>query len=292
MKIAFFEVSAAQDAFFKNHIKGATIVAFEHTVPATIPDSLRDIDILSIFVHSTITEKILAQLPNLKAIVTRSTGYDHIDTTICKQKNITVISLPTYATTAVAEHTFALLLRCMRHICADKAEQGYELAGKKLGIIGTGRIGKAVARIAHGFSMDTCAYDICKDEECATHYDVSYCALQDLFKNSDIITIHTPLLPETHHLLNANVFKMLKKGVIIVNCARGEIIDGKALLHALDAGIVSYALLDVAQHDFIEQLERHPRVIFTHHNAYNTHESEQRMLHETVADIQKIVDQA
>jgi D-lactate dehydrogenase len=290
MKIAFFELSKSQESFFKNHVKNATLITSEQIVPATIPGSLHDIDILSIFVHSAITEATLAQLSKLKVIITRSTGYDHIDTKACKRRNITVISLPTYATTAVAEYTFALLLRCMRYICSEKIEQGSELAGKKLGIIGTGRIGKDVARIAHGFSMDTCAYDICKDEECATQYDVSYCSLEHLFKNSDIITIHTPLLPETHHLINANAFNQVKKGVIIINAARGEIIDSHALLQALDSNIVSYALLDVVEKKFVRQFEQHQRVIFTHHNAYNTKESEERMLHETAAILQKIVD--
>lgn len=291
MKIAFFELSKSQETFFKNHVKNATLITSEQIIPTNIPESLHDIDVLSIFVHSKITANTLAQLPQLKVIVTRSTGCDHIDIKACKQQNITVINLPTYATTAVAEYTFALLLRCMRHICANKIEQGSELAGKKLGIIGTGKIGKDIARIAHGFSMDTCAYDICKDEECATQYDVSYCSLEYLFKNSDIITIHTPLLPETHHLINSNTFNQVKKGVIIINAARGEIIDSKALLQALDSEIVSYALLDVVEQEFVHQFEQHPRVIFTHHNAYNTKESEERMLHETTVILQKIVNE-
>jgi D-lactate dehydrogenase len=217
--------------------------------------------IISVFVKSEVPRDVIDQLPDLKLITTRSMGFDHIDVEYAKTKGILVNNVQTYASHPVAEFTYALLLAVTRKIYHaynhvregsnfdQRGLSGFNLFGKTLGVIGTGRIGKNVITIAKGFGMNICAFDMFPDEKFAQEQGFAYAPLRDVLQASDIITLHVPYSKETHHLITAESFAAMKKGVIFINTARGEIVDTLALVAALRDGTVWGAGLDVLEEE-------------------------------------------
>ncbi len=255
-------------------------------------EACNDAEIVSGFVHTEFPKEILEKLPNLKLIATRSVGFNHIDVDYCKEKGILICNVPDYGSHVIAEHVFALLLGTLRHVHEgdERVEhgefdyhglRGMALRGKTIGIIGTGKIGQKVAQIAHGFGMNILARDIYKVVQLEDLLGVQYVELPELFEKSDIITLHLPALEETHHIINSDALSQMKDGVVLVNTARGELIDSDALVDALKSGKVSYALLDVLEHEtnFEENKEliAHPNAITTPHVAFYAEESMRNM---------------
>jgi len=262
----------------------------------------RDAEIVSCFIYSQFTRDVLKALPKLKLLCTRSVGFNHIHIETCREQGITVCHVPDYGSYVIAEHVFALLLSTLRHIpeADDRVEagvfdyhglRGMTLHEKTLGIVGTGRIGVSVARIAHGFGMRILAVDRCRTLELVEELGVHYVSLDELLQRSDIITLHVPALPETEHMLNRKAFAKMKDGVVIVNTARGELIDSSALLSALKSEKVAYALLDVLEHEknFGENkaLIRHPRAITTPHIAFYAEDSVRNMFEDCFTSIRQ-----
>ncbi len=252
----------------------------------------KDAEVISAFIHTAFPASVIALLPKLKLLCTRSVGYDHIDVPACRQRGIVVCNVPDYGSHVIAEHVFALLLSTMRHIPeADKrTEQGifdyHGLRGvclkdKTIAVVGTGKIGRRVAKIARGFDMDILAVDKCRTIELERDCGVKYVELDEALERSDIVTLHVPSLPDTEHLINAKTLAKMKNGVILVNTARGSLIDSKALLSALKSGKVRYALLDVLEHEAnFEQskaLVHHPSVVSTPHIAFYADDSMRNM---------------
>lgn len=284
-------------------------------------EGLRDADLLSVFVKSQVTAGVLAALPNLKMIATRSTGVDHIDLAACRKRGIVVSNVPTYGENTVAEHAFALILALSRkifqsyerteHMDFDRAGlQGFDLMGKTLGVVGTGNIGKHTIRIGRGFSMRVVAYDVRPDARLAAELGFSYTeTLDDLLARSDVITLHVPFFPATKHLINMDNVKNVKRGAILVNTARGGIVDTRAILWALEEGVLSGAGLDVLEeeNDTYEPIEllttarakntelaavlrnhvliARDDVIITPHNAFNSVEAVRRIFDTTEKNI-------
>ena len=256
-------------------------------------EKCKNAEILCIFARSKITANVINSLPDLKIIVTRSVGYDHIDLEAANKKNVIIANVPDYGSYFISEFVFALLLSGLRHIGegderVEKKEfspvglRGLALKGKTLGVIGTGKIGQNVTRIASmGFLMNVLSYDLSPNQELAEENHFSYVDLDTIWKESDIITLHCPLLPSTKHLINEKSFSAMKDGVIIVNTSRGGIIKTKALVSALRSGKVSYAFLDVLEHeDNIakdKELIEIPNVITTPHIAFYADDSMQKM---------------
>ncbi|MBI2113097.1 MAG: hydroxyacid dehydrogenase, partial [Candidatus Wildermuthbacteria bacterium] len=190
----------------------------------------------------------MEKFPNLKLIATRSTGYDHIDINECKKRGVAVASVPGYGENTVAEFTFALILGLSKkifegyHRIKEQGKfdltglQGFDLKGKTLGVIGTGRIGKHVIKIAKGMDMNVVAFDVMEDKETAQKLGFQYLALDELLGQSDIITLHVPYMKETHYLVNKNNIRRIKKGAYIINTSRGGIIETEALVAALRDG--------------------------------------------------------
>jgi D-lactate dehydrogenase len=276
--------------------------------------------VISIHVTSPVTAEILKHLPQLRHIACRTTGYDHVDLEAAKARGITVSNVPAYGEATVAEYTFLLLLAVSRQlmrsahsvharvVTPDKLT-GHDLAGRTLGLIGTGRIGRHVAQIARGFGLAVLAYDP-QPNEAATELGYRYVPLPELYAQADAITLHAPATPETHHLLDAQAFAAMKPGVIIVNTARGSLIDTPALIAALESGKVGGAGLDVLEGEEnlefanelhllnvkqlgdearqvlgIDILHKMPNVLITAHNAYNSAEALERIRATTVANI-------
>lgn len=254
------------------------------------------------FIYTAFTRDVIAQLPDLKLVCTRSVGFNHIDIEACSERGITVCNVPDYGSHVIAEHAFALVLSALRHIDEASAKvskgnfdyhglKGMALHGKTIGIVGTGKIGRSAARIAHGFGMRILAVDICRVLELEQHLGVRYVELDELLAASDVISLHVPALPDTIHMVNERSIAKMKDGVIIVNTARGELIDSHALLNGLTSGKVAYALLDVLEHEkdfqWNEDLIQHPRVIVTPHIAFYADDSVAQMYHDAFLSIQQ-----
>jgi len=262
----------------------------------------KEADIISCFLTTPFPRAILKKLPKLKLLCTRSVGYDHIDLETCREQGITVCNVPDYGSHVIAEHVFALLLSTLRYVGeGDKRVEGgtfdyhglrgMALKGKTLGIVGTGKIGAKVAQIAHGFEMRILATDLCRTIELEERFGIAYVSLDTLLRESDIITLHLPAGKETHHMINAAAFDTMKDGVILVNTARGALIDSAALLDALKSGKIAHALLDVLEHEqnFAENKEliSHPHVVTTPHIAFYADDSMRNMYLDSFLSIEQ-----
>lgn len=284
-----------------------------------------DTEVISSFVYSDLTAGLLAKIPRLKLIATRSTGFDHIDLDYCTAHGIAVCNVPDYGDATVAEHAFALLLASVRHIvrAAERTKlgdfsqsglRGIELRGKVLGLIGTGRIGRRVAEIANGFGMDVFAYDTRPSLVAAEKLKLRYGRLQDVIAAADVLTLHVPASPQTTHLIADREFGLMKRGVVLVNTSRGSVIDTEALVRALSSGKLRAVGLDVLPQERLvreeaemfrngfqpgpemrELLANHvllqfPNVVVTPHTAYNTEEAVHRIIDTTLGNIQAFFD--
>ncbi len=268
----------------------------------------KDIKILSVSVHTLLSRRVLEKFPNLKFIATRSTGYDHIDINYCKSAGIYVSNVPLYGDCTIAEHAFAMLLALAKKLYLPQLETlhkkgrealtGIDLHNKTIGIIGAGNIGKHAIRIASGFGMRIKVFDIHQDKMLSEVLGYSYVSMDELLKTSDIISLHVPLNKHTYHLINNEAIKKMKKGVIIINTARGEVIDTEALYKGLLARKISGAALDVIEEESklieqkgakvsrtIKKLLEHKNVLYTPHNAYNTSEALYRIFETTCENI-------
>lgn len=231
-----------------------------------------------------ITRPVIEAGKNLKLIIRAGIGLDNIDVAAAKEKGIEVANTPAATSISVAEHTLGLMLGAVRHHgpanltmkqhkWEKKAFTGTELYGKTLGIIGFGRIGKEVARRALAFGMNVLAYDVI---QITTDLPVKQVSLEELIRQSDIITLHVPKTPKP--ILGEAEFAMMKDGVVIVNVARGGVVDEKALLQALNSGKVKAAALDVFEKEPPEDftLIDHPRVTATPHLGAAAEEGQKR----------------
>lgn len=292
------------------------------------PGSLQDgdwsgegVECLSVFVTSKVGKEEFDRLPDLKFITTRSTGYDHISLEEANKRGVKVGFVPAYGEHTVAEFVFALLLVLFRKMFeahelvvkeggfSSEGLSGRDLAGKTIGVLGTGKIGKNVIRIAKGFGMKVVAFDVYPDQKFAEEVGCTYMSLEEALAVSDIITLHLPETEETHHILNKEMVEKMKRGMTIINTARGSLIETEALVWGLKEEIILAAGLDVldeegyvademrllgSQHPKHEELKTlllnhylidHPRVIITPHNAFNTVEALERILDTTVDNI-------
>jgi len=302
--ITFLEVDTEDQQLVKEHFSQA-ITINEVVSDEKLVNACKEAEIVSCFINTRFTKAVLDKLPTLKLLCTRSVGYDHLDFSACKEKGITVCNVPDYGSHVIAEHVFALLLSTLRHVSEgdQKVEsgtfdyhglRGMALRGKTIGIVGTGKIGRKVAEIAHGFGMKILAVDQCRTIEIIDLLGVSYVSLDELLAGSDIITLHVPDTKETTHMVNTKAFTQMKDGVVLVNTARGSLIDSLALLDALKNGKVAYALLDVLEHEqnFEENKEliRHPRVVTTPHIAFYADDSMRNMFTDSFLSIEQWLD--
>lgn len=289
-----------------------------------IEESVRnEVEVLSVFVDYNVTRDVLDAFPQLKFIAARSAGYDHIDMAAAAERGIVVSRVPQYGARTVAEFAFALMFALSRNAYRSytdmqrdasttnfEAYEGFDLAGKTLGVIGTGAIGRSVCSIARGIGLKVLAYDVMPDQALATEHGFTYGPLEEVLAQADIVTLHVPSIPATHHLMNEAMFAVMKKGSYLINTARGDIVDTKALVVALHAGHLAGAGLDVleGEHALREEAELlvagttsaelwetlvadhalidMPNVIVTPHIAFNTKEAKREITDITVSNIQ------
>ena len=319
MRVAFFEVKDWERAYLAERLPSDQVL-FESGALAVPRGELRGIEAISVFIYSHVTRDALNALPSLKHIATRSTGFDHIELEACRSRGIAVSNVPSYGENTVAEHTIALLLMLSRKVHqsvlqirsgrVDLAElTGFDLQGKTIGVIGAGHIGLHVIRIARGFGMRVLAYDVRRDPFLADLLGFEYVTVERLLAESDVVTLHSPLTEKTRHLLGREQFAAMKTGAIIVNTARGGLIDTDALVEALENGKLGGAGLDVLEGEELikeeKQLLQQPldmerlrtavrnrvllsrdNVVFTPHNAFNSREALVRILDVTLVNLE------
>jgi D-lactate dehydrogenase len=276
-------------------------------------------EIVSVFIYSRLDAPVLEKLNGLRLIATRSTGYDHIDLDACRARGVTVCNVPHYGENTVAEHTFALILAVSRKIHKAylrtsrfdfglEGLRGIDLKGKTLGVVGAGSIGLHVIRIAGGFGMRVLAYDPGEQPLLAEVLGFEYAPLERVLQEADVLTLHAPLLPGTRHMIHKENIRLMKRGAILVNTARGGLIDTDALVMALDEGILSGAGLDVFEGEELIREEaqllgggmtgdhvrtllqdynllRRENVVITPHIGFYSAEAQQRILDTTVENI-------
>jgi D-lactate dehydrogenase len=224
----------------------------------------READAVTVFVHSRIIGEILERLPRLRLACARSTGYDHIDLAACRERGVAACNVPTYGENTVAEHTFGLILSLSRNIhrAWERTRQGnfsleglrgFDLQGRTLGIVGAGHIGLHVARIARGFGMRVLVADPREDPFLADLVGFAYAPLGRLLAEADIVSLHAPLLSSTHHLIDRDRLGRMKPGALLINTARGGLIDTAALLEVLEAGRIAGAALDVFEGEELKE---------------------------------------
>lgn len=254
------------------------------------------------FVNDRIDRPTLEKLKDggVRVIALRSAGYNHVDLQASHELNISVVRVPAYSPYAVAEHTVALILSLNRktHRAYNRVRElnfgldglvGFDLHGKTVGVIGTGKIGAIFARIMRGFGCRVIAYDLHPDDHLVSELGIQYMELRELIKQADIISLHVPLTPETKHLLDDDTFACMKKGAMIINTGRGGLIETKALIASLKSGHIGSAGLDVyeeeagiffqdlselgLQDDVLARLLTFPNVLITSHQGFLTHEA-------------------
>ncbi len=282
-----------------------------------------DYEAISVFISSKIDKTVIDYFPNLKLITTRSTGFDHIDLTYARSKNIGLGYVPYYGENTVAEFAMGLILTLSRKLYWNieriKVEDkfnfdgltGVDLKEKTLGIIGAGHIGQHLIKMAKGFEMNVIAFDRNPNPQIAKDFGFEYKTIDEVLGQSDFISLHLFYAPETHHIINKESIKKIKKGAYLINTARGPLIETEALVMALKDGILAGAGLDVLEEEDILKdemgywmkfektaeptnmenvLYNHilmdmPNVIITPHNAFNTKEAITRILDNDIANV-------
>lgn len=324
MKIVIFDVEPWECETFEALDDEHDIVFEKASLDADQAEAHRDADVISGFIYSDFTGDVLGRFDDLRFIATRSTGVDHIDMERCDGNGITVSNVPSYGKNTVAEHVFALLLaishkivdavdRTRRGDFSQEGLQGFDLLGRTLGVIGTGDIGAHAARIARGFEMEVLAFDVAPREDIAEQFGFRYVDMDELLSRSDIVSLHVPSTDETRHLIDGAAFDKMKDGAILINTARGDVVETSALLDALSSGKLAAAGLDVLpeepavreeaelirryfarEHDLTNLLADHillrmRNVVITPHSAFNTREAMQRILDTTRENIEGFI---
>ncbi|MBS3068985.1 hydroxyacid dehydrogenase [Candidatus Micrarchaeota archaeon] len=262
MKVVFFDTDRMEREYIGANFsaKGCEIAFEKKPLSVRTAKKYQDAQVVSVFAFSNIGAEQMRAFPKLKAICTRSTGFDHIDLQECKRKSISVHNVPTYGEETVAEFAFALMLALSRRIVkaneqvrrADFGTQGlrgFDLMGKTIGVIGAGHIGQNVVRIAHGFGMRVLVHDPFADKKLAKKLGFALVSLGKLLAQSHVISLHAPYTKGTHHLIGMHNIGKVKRGSLLINTSRGPLVETDAVLYGLQKGILGGAGLDVIEEE-------------------------------------------
>ncbi|RKS87051.1 D-lactate dehydrogenase [Orbus hercynius] len=297
---------------------GFDIEYYEHKLSCKTAVTADGFDAVCIFVNDEADEKTLQQLAasGVKILALRCAGFDNVDLDAAKKLGITVVRVPAYSPEAVAEHAMALMMTLNRR--THKAYQrtrdanfslegltGFNMHNRTAGVIGTGKIGQAMIRILNGFGMKILAHDPYPTDK-AIELGANYVNLDELYAQSDLITLHCPMTPDNYHLLNAQSFSKMKNGVMIINTSRGGLLDAAAAIDALKTSKIGALGMDVyenerdlffedksndvIQDDVFRRLSSCHNVIFTGHQAFLTQEALLNISETTLSNIQHVFE--
>ncbi len=318
MKIALFSAKQYDQEFFNqaNQDYEYELSYFEPHLNHSTTQLAQGYPVVCVFPNDTLdrpTLKVLSE-QGTHLVALRCAGYNNVDLNAAREYGIRVVRVPAYSPYAVAEHAVALMLTLNRktHRAFNRVREGnfsleglmgFDMHGKTVGIIGTGKIGAVVAHILKGFGCTLLATDPYPDETCVA-LGVEYVGLSELCSRSDIITLHCPLTPETNHLLDTEMIALMKHGVMLINTSRGATIDTCAVIQALKSGKIGYLGLDVyeeegdlffedlsskvIQDDVFTRLLTFPNVLITGHQAFLTHEALTNIAETTLKNISDI----
>jgi D-lactate dehydrogenase len=303
LRIAVFSARSYDRRFLDeaNERYGHELTYFDARLEEVTAPLAEGFDAVCPFVNDRVDAATVAQLAagGTRLLTLRSAGFNHVDLEAAEAHGLTVVRVPAYSPYAVAEHTVALMLAVERkiHRAANRVREGnfslegllgFDLRNKRIGIVGTGRIGQIVARIMRGFGCSIRAYDPVRNDD-VRDLGVRYVDLDTLFAECDVITLHCPLTPETHHLIDEDALRKVRPGVMIVNTSRGALIDTPAVIEALKDGRIGHLALDVyeeegdlffedlsdrvIQDDVFSRLLTFPNVLITAHQAFFTEEA-------------------
>ena len=311
MKVAFFDTKNYDITSFEPYAKekGIKLKFYETKLNEDTVDLAKGCFAVCAFVNDVINAEVIDRLCELgvKLLAMRCAGYNNVDINYAKGK-IDIVRVPAYSPYAVAEHAMALLLTSVRRVhrayirtkdfnFSLNGLTGFDLHGKTVGVVGTGKIGTVFIDICRGFGMNVIAYD----KFPAKDSDINYVELDELFSRSDVISFHCPLTEDTYHIVSSETISQLKKGVVLINTSRGALIDAEALLEGIKARHIGAACLDVYEEEgdfFFEDLSGHiisddilarlismPNVIVTSHQAFLTNEALENIAQTTVDNI-------
>lgn len=322
MKVAVFSTKA-YDRFFLEQANAAQgnrheLQFLEPRLGVDTADLVRDCQAVCVFVNDVLNRAVLAQLKErgVRLAALRCAGFNNVDLVAARDLGITVARVPSYSPAAVAEHTAALILSLNRktHKAYARVREGnfsldgllgFDLKGRTVGIVGTGKIGMCLANIMRGFGCRVLGHDPRQDPEFVAAGG-SYVDLTELFASSDIVSLHCPLTPQTHHLIDAKAIATMKPGVMIINTGRGALVETRALIRALKTGHIGHVGLDVyeeesdlffenlsdqiLQDDIFARLLTFPNVLITGHQAFLTKEALSSIAETTLSNISQFAD--
>jgi D-lactate dehydrogenase len=266
-------------------------------------ESKEQIEVVTVKSSSRIDAGVLAAFPNLKLLITRTVGTDHIDVDACEKRGIEVKNIPDYGAFSVAEHVFALLLSLTRKVIEmdrrvksgvfDAREaRGFSLEGKVMGVVGSGRIGVEVIKLAKAFKMKVVVFDMFENKMLSKSVGFEYVSKDELLKNADVISLSVPLTPETRHMIGREEIDLMKDGVILINTARGAVVDTQALIEMIDKFM--YVGLDVLEDeenfDMDNPLLKFDKVVITPHCAFFTDRSVKKIVQRTRELVEEYLD--
>ena len=315
MRVAVFSTKNYDRMFLEgaSATYGHELVFFEPRLTQETTTLAAQFPAVCVFVNDQLSAPVLNTLARhgTRLIALRSAGFNNVDLIAARASGLTVVRVPAYSPYAVAEHTVGLILTLNRKIHRAYARVregnfaldgllGFDLHGRTVGIIGTGRIGSVVAQIMRGFGCQLLAYDPFPNPDCE-RLDAKYVSPPHLFAASDIVTLHCPLTPETHHMIDAESLCQMKSGVMLINTGRGALIDTQAVIEALKSGRIGYLGLDVYEEeadlfyedlsdkvirdDVFARLLTFPNVVITGHQGFFTEEALKNIAETTLSNI-------
>ncbi len=318
MIISFFSTQSYDKEYFDRFNRRHEIRYFDASLNEQTAKLTSGSQAVCVFVNDKITEGVVQQLSDngIKLIALRSAGYNNVDLESAKARGITIVRVPAYSPHAVAEHAVALILTLNRktHKAYNRVREGnfslerltgFDLCGKTVGVIGTGKIGAVFCRIMAGFGCKVLAFDVFENKDLITQ-GVSYLPLNDILAQADIISLHCPLNEQTQHLINSHTLSLMKHGAMLINTGRGALIDTPAVIKALKSGQLGYLGIDVyeqegdlffrdfsesiIQDDVIMRLMSFPNVLITAHQAFFTEEALSQIAETTLQNISDFED--
>ncbi|MGB3691954.1 MAG: 2-hydroxyacid dehydrogenase [Spirulinaceae cyanobacterium] len=318
MKVAVFSAKSYDRNFLEaaNFSRKHELVFFAPHLTLETSILAKDCEAVCVFVNDQLNKDVLGAIAKggTKLIALRCAGYNNVDLTAAQELGLKIVRVPAYSPYAVAEHTIGLILTLNRKIhrayfrvrednFSLEGLLGFDLHGATVGIVGTGKIGAIVTKILQGFGCNLLVYDVRKNPDCEA-LGAKYVELPELFAHSDIVTLHCPLISQTHHLINAESLAQMKEAVMLINTSRGALIDTKAVINALKSGKVGYLGLDVyeqeanlffedfssqiIQDDVFQRLLTFPNVLITGHQGFFTKNALQNIAETTINNITKV----
>jgi len=316
MQVAFFSTKSYDRKSFEAVTTDHELIWHEPRLTSATASLGKGVEAICVFVNDVVDRDVLTQLASdgLKVVALRCAGFNNVDLQAAQELGVKVVRVPAYSPHAVAEHTIAIMLSLNRrlHKAYNRVREGdfrlegllgFDMHGRTVGVVGTGKIGECVCLILIGFGCRVLAFDVQRNPECEA-IGVEYVTVAELLSQSDVISLHCPLTPETHHLIDDAAIQQMKPNVMIVNTGRGAIIDTKAAIKGLKSGRIGWLGIDVYEEeadlffedlsgqvihdDVFSRLQTFPNVLITGHQAFFTSDALHQIATTTLQNLTEV----